>query len=468
MRVIVARQRTSTTQCRVLTDLTVALAAACWLATAAMMMAEAAGPTWADVGAAIDADTSMSSFTFIVLNAEGEQFAYYKNVSNTQRSTTRLSVASASKWVSASVLLRVVEDGDLVLDAPISTYLTWWNATSSDPRSRVTLRNLLAFTSGFTSPSVNSEGDPCIGDSSYSTLTCAQQIYNNAVTSGVNQNFYEPGTEFYYSGNHMQIAAAAAEAATGSTWAQLFSQYVKTPLGISLLSGYGPVANPNIAGGLFILTNEYLTWLQKIFSRTFFANAATYAIMEADNTPTATVDIMYTPVAGLASPQTWHYSQGNWLECQQFPFAAACATINAHSSPGKFGFYPRIDYQYGFYSVLARADIFQTRAGMISVAFFQTVQANVTILAGHASSSSSGQVSSTPVPASTTPVPRSTTAGPASTSAHSAIATTGRSTATTGVHAASATKTGNSASMLIPASLPLLCIATAVIIFFSG
>ena len=62
---------------------------------------------------------------------------------------TKIPTGSTSKWPSAMMFAGLVEDGSVRLDDPIYKHLSWWTKDPKDPRSTVTFRMLLSFTSGF-------------------------------------------------------------------------------------------------------------------------------------------------------------------------------------------------------------------------------------------------------------------------------------------------------------------------------
>ena len=94
-------------------------------------------------------------------------------------------IASSSKWVGGVAIMAVVaaSDGRLGLDTPAHALLPYWTDDRNDPRSRVTLRNLLAFTSGM------SGGGGC-EDRDF--VACAEHTYSNA------RSATEPGSTFEY------------------------------------------------------------------------------------------------------------------------------------------------------------------------------------------------------------------------------------------------------------------------------
>eukprot|EP01059_Diplonema_ambulator_P001452 TRINITY_DN11226_c0_g1_i1.p1 TRINITY_DN11226_c0_g1~~TRINITY_DN11226_c0_g1_i1.p1 ORF type:complete len:396 (+),score=86.53 TRINITY_DN11226_c0_g1_i1:50-1189(+) len=337
------------------------------------------GPTWDDVSTAIDGYSLVPNCLVIIGDASGVKYTHTKGSFS---SGTHISVASASKWVSGAVIMRMVEDGIVSLFDSPSAYLSWWTTDASDPRSKVTLRELMSFTGGFT------DNDGCLGDNSYTLESCAEQIYNTAADPS---KFNAPGTTFYYGGNNLQVAGAMVASASQKSWSDLVDKYINTPLDItSLLTVYTPKNNPNIAGGWYASTDDYMQFLTAFFGGSLLQSSS-YDLMFTDNTPSASVTIAYSPVSVAKPPQEWHYCLANWLECESKPFAASCVDRRVHSSPGKFGFYPRIDLLNGYYSVVARQSL-ALFAYSQSVEMFQLIESNVTQLMGRG-----GVTQSTPI-----------------------------------------------------------------------
>ena len=62
---------------------------------------------------------------------------------------TRMAGASLSKWPAAVMVSGLVANGTLSFDDLASKHLPFWTRDQADTRSRVTLRHLLTFTSGY-------------------------------------------------------------------------------------------------------------------------------------------------------------------------------------------------------------------------------------------------------------------------------------------------------------------------------
>ena len=121
-----------------------------------------------------------SNFAFTAGDQTGRKFKFTKGNVTMQ---TPMYLASASKLPAAMAIAGTVADGHLTFDTLVNTVFSWWTRDSADPRSRVTLRHLLSFTSGFYWPD-ESGFVPCMelnGTSvNISTEECAHQVYDQA------------------------------------------------------------------------------------------------------------------------------------------------------------------------------------------------------------------------------------------------------------------------------------------------
>ena len=51
--------------------------------------------------------------------------------------------------------------------------------------------------------------------------------------------------------------------------------------------------------------------------------------------------------------RNWHYGFGFWIECDAVPFQPSCNDGPTISSPGAFGFLPWVDFDAGYWAVIA-------------------------------------------------------------------------------------------------------------------
>ena len=294
--------------------------------------------SWSDLAAAID-DSRLVNVTVMIGNGDGTLFSHSKG--DTSEADTLL-LASASKWLASITILKLVEEGVLQLDDHPQDHLPWWTSDPADPRSRITLEQLLSFTSGFG----GRVGDvPCVEDESTTIDACAQNIYNDFFV-------YEPGTAFFYGPSHMQIAGAMATAATGQTFNRLFRTRIGNPLALNILSGFGlpSLDNPRVGGGATASTADYAAVLTALATGSLLSPSSTEQLgtnQTADGVTTA-----WTPEEVQMGELPWHYALGCWLECDENTATEPCGEQAVLSSPGAFGFYPWWDRQSGLWGIV--------------------------------------------------------------------------------------------------------------------
>lgn len=145
---------------------------------------------------------------------------------------TVFQVSSLSKWISAFGVMKLVEDGKLDLDAPVSKYLTRWQLPSGEfDNDGVTVRRLLSHTAGLTDGlgySGFEDGTPV--QTIEQSLTKASDADNGA--SGSVRVGIEPGTAFRYSGGGYTLLQLLVEEVSGQPFDSFMKRSVFGPLGM--------------------------------------------------------------------------------------------------------------------------------------------------------------------------------------------------------------------------------------------
>lgn len=263
---------------------------------------------------------------------------------------TRVPIASASKWVSALVLARLVERGTLRWD---STVVEWWSAAPVDKRS-ITLAQLFSHTSGLAGDETG-----CIGNPDTTLQACAAQILAGPMIA-------TPGSAFAYGGLSMQVAGAMAERASGLSWDALLARELLLPLGLtatdygfnSTAPGIVTVTNPRIGGGVRSTLADYrrlMAMWQADGVAASGANAgqrflasSTIGAMQRDHA-LGLRRISDPPSVDLYPG--WGYGFGFWL----LPTGRAGNPV-LESSPGAFGFQGWVDGSAGVAAVFMVRD----------------------------------------------------------------------------------------------------------------
>jgi len=249
-----------------------------------------------------------------------------------------LAVASASKLVSALVLLRLVEEGALALSDRVDA-----RVPSPGAYGAVTLDQLGGFVSGLPAH------DNCLREARSSVADCAARLLSTTPSA-------EPGARFDYGGAHLQVAGWMAEQSTGEDWAALFERTLREPLGLNQeqtrYHTYPQLQrgdHPLIAGGLVISLDDYdrllaLTQGRGVLDGRRLIDESRMRRLEQN--PYATAEVGSSPMADYGFD--WRYGFGSWLLCE-----GEAATCPRFSSPGAFGFTPWIDHEAGYRAILA-------------------------------------------------------------------------------------------------------------------
>ncbi len=231
-------------------------------------------------------------------------------------------IASATKTLSAAVLLSLVDSGQLALDDRVGQYLPEWNV---GVRAAITLRMCFTHTSGL--PSAH----PAVGDDTITLRQAAQQLATAPLQ-------FSPGTAFDYGGVSMHVAGAVCEVAAGMSWAQLFQQRIAAPLQMTATDylAFGPTANPRIAGGAQSNLRDFAAFVEMLraggqWNGMNVLAAASVATMLSDQTSGL-------PIVGTPHPDQAPYGIGIWLERRD----SAGQTLLA-AAVGAFGFAGWVD-----------------------------------------------------------------------------------------------------------------------------
>ncbi len=140
---------------------------------------------------------------------------------------TPFRIASVSKPVTAWGVMRLVEQGQLDLDAPVEQYLTRWRFPPSDfDANAVTLRRMLSHTAGL---SVEGHAEY---DSEQSLPTLEDDLSGAGGAQWAVKIVRQPGEGFLYSSGGFAVTQLLIEEKTGQTFEEYMQEQVFQPLGM--------------------------------------------------------------------------------------------------------------------------------------------------------------------------------------------------------------------------------------------
>jgi CubicO group peptidase (beta-lactamase class C family) len=128
-------------------------------------------------------------------------------------------IASVTKMLVGTALLRLIESGQLALDAPVTTYLPDFHFSRAGEQRRITIRRLLSHTSGV-----------CTfrGDFSSHEPNGQARFVREALPSY--PLLLPPGVAWLYSNAGFALLAHIAETVTGTAFRELMDELVFDPL----------------------------------------------------------------------------------------------------------------------------------------------------------------------------------------------------------------------------------------------
>lgn len=262
-------------------------------------------------------------------------------------------IASASKWISAGVIMALVDEGAISLDDPAGKYLPEFTGK----KAGITIRQMFSHTNGL-SPVPRYNWDK--------SLTLEEAV------SGISRVRFvsEPGQGLYYGGAGMQAAGRMAELATGRKWVDLFAEKIAKPLGMTHTDYYafGRTQNPNVPGSVRTNIDDYGAFVAMLLNHGVYQGKRVLseaAVREMFRNQTGNQPIIHSAWSAYAdfdaAAPRWRYGIGAWLE------ELGPDGVNAirASSGGAFGCEPFVDYGQGLAGVFLpyTRDIKQNSAG---------------------------------------------------------------------------------------------------------
>lgn len=148
----------------------------------------------------------------------------YADIETGRRMTTDTvcRVQSISKSVTAWGVMKLAEQGEIKLDAPVSSYLKKWQLPESESSQKMTVRQLLSHTAGMPLGDILTRFSP---QEDMPSLTDKLTIEARLTQ--------EPGTSFSYSNTGYNLLELLIEEVTGCEFAEYMEQGILIPLGMT-------------------------------------------------------------------------------------------------------------------------------------------------------------------------------------------------------------------------------------------
>jgi CubicO group peptidase (beta-lactamase class C family) len=169
-----------------------------------------------------------------VMIKRGDSLLYYKSLGGYD-STSVTFIASATKNISAAIILSLAGDNLLRLDDSVGRFLPLFTQTG---KGKTTIRQNFSHTGGWAdSGNYHERNDLTLAQAADSIATYVPWAY-------------QPGARFSYGGISMHVIGRVAEVAANKSWTQLFNERIRDPLGMTQSAYTLYPINPRIGGGM--------------------------------------------------------------------------------------------------------------------------------------------------------------------------------------------------------------------------
>lgn len=263
-------------------------------------------------------------FTLVIVNKDS---ILYQKEWGDMKVKTVAPIASASKWLTAALVMQLVDEGKLSLDDKVTKYLPVFEKYG---KNYITIRNCLAHTTGIKSAGTIVE--ELRERRKYSTL---DEEINAFAAHEIKTN---PGTAFSYSDIGLNIAGRVLEVISKKRFDLLIKQKLFNPLGMrqTTFTNLNGTA-PNPSGGARSTALDYMAFLKMLLNGGKYNGQqilSEASVMELRKIQTASLPMNEVPKAAV----DFQYALGAWV------LESNGNTANVLASPGLFGTWPAVDF----------------------------------------------------------------------------------------------------------------------------
>jgi len=183
----------------------------------------------------------------------------YKKESGDFLVKTSVPAAACTQWLTAAVVMKLVEEGKMDLDDPVANYIPIF---SKYMKNYITIRHCLTHTTGIQEPK-GAAG--MLQKKKFSTLE--EEV--NAIAA--REIAYKPGEMFIFSNTGLSIAARVAEVVTKKGFDRLLQEKITRPLkmrGTTVADDNGGAVNPG--WGARTTAQDYAAFLSMLLNNGMF------------------------------------------------------------------------------------------------------------------------------------------------------------------------------------------------------
>jgi CubicO group peptidase (beta-lactamase class C family) len=292
---------------------------------------------WSAMDAELQAKQKLLGTDVVCLIWNKDSLLYKKEMGDFN-SKTQAPIASCSKWLTAALVMQLVDEGKISLDDKVAKYIPEFDKYF---KGYITIRHCLSHMTGI-------EDDDkfikrILERRKYTTL---EEEVNSFASRKIRAN---TGTDFWYGGIGLNIAGRVLEVVSKKKFEILIKSKLLSPMGMTkttFVEQNGGSVNPS--GGAKSTPDDYMKFLVMLLNKGMYngkqiiSEASVNEMMKVQTKPEL---IKYAP----KSAEGYAYASGAWVaESPLLTSPERGGITGVYTSPGLFGTWPMIDYCRGY------------------------------------------------------------------------------------------------------------------------
>ena len=272
---------------------------------------------------------------YVALAWKDGKVVYEKQGSADFTPKTPAPIAGAGNWLTAALVMVMVDEGKLSLDDKVSQYIPIF---AKYMKSYITIRHCLTHTTGIRADDGIKK---LLVKIKYESLE--EEVNTYASKTDIVTN---PGTEFFYSNVGPNIAARVLEVITKKSFDRLMNEKILRPLrmrGTSFSNEDGGAIDP--AGGARSTANDYISFLSMLLNKGMSGDKrilSEKAVVEMESSQFGELPVKYAPKA----IQGAHFALGSYI------LDAGAANPSVFTCPNLLGTTPILDKCRNYAAIL--------------------------------------------------------------------------------------------------------------------
>jgi CubicO group peptidase (beta-lactamase class C family) len=240
---------------------------------------------------------------------------------------TQVPIGSCSQWLTAALVMMMVDDGKLSLDDKVSKYIPLY---AKYMKSYITIRNCLTNTTGIQADA--SGALKIFQKSKYPSLE--EEVNSFASTREIQAN---PGMEVYYNHAGFNIAGRILEIVSKKNFDRLAQERIFRPLKMrstTFADESGGAVNPS--GGALSTANDYINFLQMLLDSGMFLGKRVLSAKSVDEL----MKLQFPDLPVKSVPKdagNWKTGLGDWIQTGPGGEPSVVCSLNLN------GIWPYID-----------------------------------------------------------------------------------------------------------------------------